>query len=331
MKFDRKIALEEHVVLPPLSVPGSAGTPIFRADYVADIGQRLSDISQRLDDMDRYGIRTMVLSHTQPGVQGVSDRDEAIATAQRLNDQLADLVAQWPERFAAFAALPLQDPAAAADELERAMTQLGFKGALINGFSNLDDTDTVQYLDEPPIWEFWERAAALGAPVYLHPRDPLVSQRRIYKGYPALVGSPFGFGIETATHCLRLMLSGLFDRFPGLRIIVGHLGEGLPFLLPRVDHRLRHAHPESHGKHQRPLMDYLRENIFLTTSGTWRTPALLNTLMEVGADRLLFSIDYPFENMQEQSDWFETLPISDGDKYKIARDNACALMLMKLD
>src|ERR1051326_8384608 len=210
------------------------GEPIDQRAFEAELGY---------GPLELVGGRSRVLQW-----QGVSDRDEAIATAQRLNDQLADLVAQWPERFAAFAALPLQDPAAAADELERAMTQLGFKGALINGFSNLDDTDTVQYLDEPPIWEFWERAAALGAPVYLHPRDPLVSQRRIYKGYPALVGSPFGFGIETATHCLRLMLSGLFDRFPGLRIIVGHLGEGLPFLLPRVDHRLRHAHPESHGK-----------------------------------------------------------------------------------
>jgi gamma-resorcylate decarboxylase len=329
VKFDRKIALEEHVVLPPLTTPGGVGAPIFSAEYVADIRQRLSDMNQRLEDMDRYGIQVMVLSHTQPGVQGVCNRAEAISTAQHLNDQLADLVAQRPDRFAAFAALPLQDAAAAGDELERAITQLGFKGALINGFSNIDNEDTVQYLDEPPVWEFWERAADLGAPVYLHPRDPLVTQRRIYEGYPALVGSPFGFGIETATHCLRLMLSGLFDRFPGLRIIVGHLGEGLPFLLPRVDHRLRHAHPDSHGKHQRALMDYLRENIYLTTSGTWRTPALLNTLLEVGADRILFSIDYPYENMQEQSDWFESLPIGDGDKDKIGRDNAHALL--KLD
>jgi gamma-resorcylate decarboxylase len=328
VRFDRKIALEEHLLLPPLPAPGGAGAPIFDAHYMADIRQRLGDMSQRLEDMDRYGIQVMVLSLTQPGVQGVCDRAEAIATAQRLNDQLADLVAQRPERFAAFAALPLQDPSAAADELERAITRLGFKGALINGFSNIDNERTVQYLDEPPVWEFWERAAGLGAPVYLHPRDPLITQRRIYEGYPALVGSPFGFGIETATHSLRLMLSGLFDRFPGLRIIVGHLGEGLPFLLPRVDHRLRHAHPDSHGKHQRPLMDYLRDNFYLTTSGIWRTQALLNTLLEVGADRILFSMDYPYENMQEQSDWFETLPIGEGDKEKIARDNARALMTL---
>jgi 2,3-dihydroxybenzoate decarboxylase len=276
--------------------------------------------------MDRYGIQVMVLSLTQPGVQGICDRVQAVDTARRLNDQLAEFVDQRPERFAAFAALPLQDPAAAGDELERAVRSLAFKGALVNGFSNLDDEQTAQYLDEAPVWEFWARAAALDTPVYLHPREPLITQRRIYEGYPALVGSPWGFGVETATHALRLIMSGLFDQFPQLRIIVGHLGEGLPFLLPRVEHRLRHAHAEVRGQQSRPLMDYLRENFYLTTSGTWRTPALLDTLLEVGAERILFSIDYPFENMREQSEWFDSVPISEADRRNIGGDNARRLL-----
>jgi 2,3-dihydroxybenzoate decarboxylase len=326
VRFDRKVALEEHVVLPPLTAPGSVGAPIFHAAYISDIQHRLGDSDKRLEDMNRFGIELMVLSLTQPGVQGICHRDQAVDTARRLNDQLAEFVGRRAERFAAFAALPLQDPAAAGDELERAVRQLGFKGALINGFSNIDDERTAQYLDEPPVWEFWERASALGVPVYLHPREPLVTQRRIYEGYPALVASAWGFGIETATHCLRLMMSGLFDRFSNLRIIVGHLGEGLPFLLPRVEHRLRHAHVDVGGKQTRPLMDYFRENFYITTSGTWRTSALLDTILEVGAERILFSMDYPFENMQEQSEWFEMLPLSETDKHKIARENAHGLL-----
>jgi 2,3-dihydroxybenzoate decarboxylase len=326
--LERKIALEEHVVLPTLSTPGVVGSaaPVFEPDYFADVRQRLADTDRRLADMDRFGIELMVLSLSQPGVQGIEDRDTAVDAAQRLNDELADVVGRQPRRFAGFAALALQDPAAAGDELERAVTQLGFKGALINGFSNIGNADTAQYLDEPPVWPFWERVAALNVPVYLHPREPLRTQRRIYEGYEALLGSPWGFGIETATHTLRLIMSGLFDRFPTLTVVLGHLAEGLPFLLPRVEHRLRHSAANLRGKQTRPMMSYLRENFFITTSGAFRTPALLDTLLEVGAGRVLFSVDYPYENMQEQSEWFETLPISDADRRKIGRDNALQVL-----
>src|SRR5579859_5604373 len=326
MRWDAKVALEEHVLLPPLAPPGSAGPPSLHPQYAKELQQRLPDWTQRLEEMDRWGVQMMVLSTTNPGVQGIPDRAQADEVARRLNDELAEFVGHRPDRFQAFAALPLQDPAAAVKEFERALNELGFKGAMINGFSNVGDERTAQYLDEPPVWEFWERAAALDAPIYLHPREPLITQRRIYEGYAGLVGSTWGFGLETSTHCLRLMMSGLFDRFPNLRIIVGHLGEGLPFVLPRVDHRLRHAHESVRGKQTRPLMDYLRENFYITTSGTWRTPALLATLLEVGADRVLFSMDYPFENMHEQSEWFEALPLSDADKHKIAAANAKSLL-----
>jgi gamma-resorcylate decarboxylase len=326
--MQRKVALEEHVVLPALSAPGAVGSPgdAFEPEYFADVRRRLADSTRRIEDMDRYGIETMVLSLSQPGVQGIFDRDTAVDTARRLNDELAEVVAGHPRRFAGFAALPLQDPAAAGDELERAVKQLGFRGALVNGYSNVGDAQTAQYLDEPPVWEFWERVAALDVPIYLHPRDPLITQRRIYEGYPALLSSAWGFGVETATHALRLIMSGLFDRFPGLNVVLGHLAEGLPFLLPRVEHRLRHARQDLRGRQARPMMSYLRNNFFITTSGAFRTAALLDTLLEVGADRVLFSVDYPFENMHEQTEWFEGVPISEADRHKIGAENARRLL-----
>jgi gamma-resorcylate decarboxylase len=324
-----KVALEEHVVLPSLATPGAAGSTaeVNDLDYFADLRARLADVDQRLEEMDRFGIETMVLSLSQPGVQAVFDTPRAVDLATRLNDELAEgFVAVHPDRFAGFAAVPLQDARAAASELERAVSKLGFKGAMVNGYSNVGDANTAQYLDEPPMWEFWECVEALGVPLYLHPRNPLASQQRIYEGYPALVGAAWGFGVETATHTLRLIMSGLFDRFPKLTVVLGHLAEGLPFLLPRVEHRLRHARTEFRGRQTRPLTSYLRENLFITTSGAFRTPALIDTLLEVGADRVLFSIDYPYETMQEQSEWFDSLPISEGDRHKIGRSNAGLLL-----
>jgi predicted TIM-barrel fold metal-dependent hydrolase len=320
-----KVALEEHVVLPSLSAVGSAADS-NDADYYADVRRRLVDADLRLEGMDQFGIQTMVLSLSQPGVQGIPSAALAVETARRLNDELAEVVAAYPQRFAGFAAVAVQDATAAGDELERAVRQLGLRGALVNGFSNIGDASTAQYLDEAPVWDFWARVSALDVPVYLHPRDPLVGQRRIYDGYPALLSSAWGFGVETATHTLRLIMSGLFDRFPNLTIILGHLGEGLPFLLPRVEHRLRHARGDLRGRQARPLTSYLQSNFFLTTAGAFRSTTLLDSLLEVGADRLLFSVDYPYENMQEQSEWFETVPIAETDRRKIGYDNARRLL-----
>jgi gamma-resorcylate decarboxylase len=209
-----KIALEEHFLSPSTPTPTwpASGDPATNANdpiYFQDVRRRLVDVSLRIEEMDRCGIEMMVLSLNQPGVQAINVAPKAIETARRVNDELAErFVGAHPTRFAGFAAIPLQDVTAAGDELERAVTQLGFKGALINGYSNIGERDAVQYLDETPVWEFWERVAALNVPVYLHPREPL--ERRMYEGYPALVGSAWGFGIETATHTLRLIMSGLF-------------------------------------------------------------------------------------------------------------------------
>jgi len=329
-----KIALEEHFYLPSFEACGADGSALegagkahnYQPEYFASLQKRLSDVELWLEDMDRCRIERMVLSLTQPGIQGIADRAIAVDTAKRMNDDLAKIVAAHPNRFLGFAAVALQDVRAAGDELERAVSQLGFKGALINGYSNIRDMNTAQYLDEQPVWDFWARVEALGVPVYLHPRSPLLSQRRAYEGYPVLADSPWGFAAETALHTLRLILSGLFDRFPRLRVVLGHLGEGLPFLLPRVEHRLRHVSAEVRGRQLKPVTSYLRENFYLTTAGHFRTQALLDTLLEVGPDRLLFSVDYPYETAQEQSDWFDSLPISEGDRSKISRLNALELL-----
>jgi gamma-resorcylate decarboxylase len=330
-----KIALEEHFILPSFGTYGADASALDGAtkahnsdpEYFADVQKRLGEATLRLEDMDRCGIEHILLSLTQPGIQGIPDRAIAVETAKRMNDDLAEqFLAAHPNRFAGFAAVALQDVRAAGDELERAVSQLGFKGVMINGYSNIGDMDTAQYLDEPPVWDFWARVDALDVPVYLHPRSPLPSQRRVYEGYPALADSAWGFGAETAAHTLRLILSGLFDRFPRLRVILGHQGEGLPFLLPRVEYRLRHASPEVRGRQLKPVTSYLRENFYLTTSGAFRTQALVDTLLEVGSDRVMFSVDYPYETMQEQSDWFDSLPISEGDRLKIGRMNAQQLL-----
>jgi gamma-resorcylate decarboxylase len=331
---DNKIALEEHFFLPSFEAYGADGSACdgaakahnYDPNYFASVQKGLGDIKLRLEEMDRCGIERMILSLTQPGIQGIPDREIAVNTAKKMNDDLADIVAAHPNRFSGFAAVALQDVRAAVDELERAVSQLGFKGVLINGYTNIGDMDTAQYLDEQPVWDFWGRVEALDVPVYLHPRSPLPGQRRIYEGYPVLADSPWGFGAETAAHTLRLILSGLFDRFPRLRIILGHLGEGLPFLLPRVEHRLRHMSPEVRGKQLKPVTFYLRENFYVTTAGNFRTQALIDTLLEIGPDRVLFSVDSPYETSEEQTDWFDSLPISETDRSKIGRLNAFQLI-----
>ncbi|CAN2254592.1 amidohydrolase family protein [Bacillus vallismortis] len=319
-----KIALEEHWESPDFPATGSHN---FTDDeYFSAVQKRLQEFENRIEDMDRNGIQTSILSLTQPGIEGITDPERAVKLAKQMNDHAAEFfVSKQPDRFKAFAAVPLQDPEEAAKELERAVNELGFAGALVNGYSNIGDENNAQYLDEPQVRPFWEKAAQLKVPVYLHPRIPLPNQQRIYKGYEGLLGSAWGFGFETATHAIRLMLSGLFDEYPDLTVILGHLGEGLPFTLPRVEHRLRHQRPETHGNHQKAPTEYLRKNFYLTTSGVFRTQALIDTLLEVGSDRILFSVDYPYETMEEISSWFDQCPISETDRYKIGTENAAKL------
>ncbi|WP_213741765.1 amidohydrolase family protein [Bradyrhizobium sp. dw_411] len=322
-----KIALEEHFAIPE-TLMDSAG---FLAESVwPELKSRLLDIQdKRLKLMDEQGVEMMILSLNAPAVQAIPDIKKANEISIRANDYLAGEVAKRPDRFQAFAALPMQDPDLAIRELERTVKTLGFKGALVNGFSQVGDGQTPLYYDLERFWPFWAKVEQLDVPFYLHPRNPLAQDARIYQGAEWLLGPTWAFGQETAVHALRLMGSGLFDQYPGLRIIIGHMGEGLPYSMWRVDHRNAWVKAPPKYKAKKKIAEYFNENFYLTTSGNFRTQTLIDALLEIGADRILFSADWPFENVDHAAEWFDSATISEADRKKIGRDNA--LKLFKLE
>jgi len=317
-----KIALEEHFAIPE-TLMDSAG---FVPDSCwPELKSRLLDIQERrIDEMDRHGVAMMILSLNAPAVQAITSTARADEVARRANDYLAEQVARRPDRFQAFAALPLQDPELAIRELERCVTTLGFRGALVNGFSQVSDNTPVYY-DLPQYWPFWAKVEELGIPFYLHPRNPLPADSRIYDGHPWLLGPTWAFGQETAVHALRLIGSGLFDAHPKLQIILGHMGEGLPYSMWRIDHRNAWVKAPHKHKARRKIRDYFNENFYLTTSGNFRTQTLIDAILEISADRILFSVDWPFENVDHAADWFDAASISETDRLKIGRHNAARL------
>ncbi len=318
-----KIALEEHFAIPE-TLQDSAG---FVPDHFwTELSARIMDIQdRRLREMDKHGIEMMLLSLNAPAVQAIPDTAKAIETARRANDYLAEEVAKRPDRFQGFAALPMQDPEAAARELDRCVTQLGFRGALVNGFSQTGDGSQMLYYDIPMFRPFWAEAERLGVPFYLHPRNPLPQHAQIYAGHEWLLGPTWAFGQETAVHALRLMGSGLFDDHPGLTIIMGHMGEGLPISMWRIDNR--NAWVTAPKKHpaKKPIAHYFHNNFYITTSGNFRTQSLIDTMLELGSDRILFSVDWPFENVDHAANWFDSATISEADRLKIGRTNANGL------
>ncbi|PIT76071.1 amidohydrolase [Limnohabitans sp. JirII-29] len=323
-----KIGLEEHFAIPE-TLQDSAG---FLADESwTELSARLIDIQERrLREMDDNGMEMMILSLNAPAIQAIPNRAKAIEMAKRANDFLAEQVALRPNRFQGFAALPMQDPDAATQELERCMKDYGFRGALVNGFSQIDTPENVVYYDAPQYEDFWAKAEQLDAPFYLHPRNPIQSWAQIYNGHPWLMGPTWAFAQETAVHALRLMASGLFDRHPGLKIVLGHLGEGLPFNMWRVDNRNGWVKAPKSYPAKKPLTDYFQQNFWLTTSGNFRTQTLIDAMMEIGADRILFSTDWPFENVDHACTWFDATSISEADRLKIGRTNAVDLFKLKI-
>jgi 2,3-dihydroxybenzoate decarboxylase len=279
------------------------------------IPPRLRDFEQtRLPLMDESGITMQVLSTSSPGVQGLADAAGAIAVARKINDDQAGIIRKYPGRFAGLAAMPTQDPKAAADELERAVTQLGFKGAMILGHTN------GEYLDHEKFWVIWERAEALGVPIYLHPAEPLVDQIKIYDGRPEFMGPAWSWGVETGTHALRIIGAGVFDAFPKATLILGHMGEMLPYMTVRIDEGYEMTFHKK--KLNKMPSDYIRENIVITTSGKYSAGALLCALRELGADRILFAGDYPWVTPKEAVELIERVPMSETDKEKIYHGNA---------
>ena len=317
----RTITLEEHFATPAfLKGPGARAKERPQAaqllDQLCDLGER------RIADMDAAGIDVQVLSLTAPGVDQL-EATEAVKLARDTNDILADAVRRHPGRFAGFATLPTASPETAADELDRMVREHRFKGAVINGHIR------GRYLDDAFFWPILERAEALQVPLYLHPTPPPrpvidVSYAGNYTAEVTdrLATSAWGWHIETAIHTLRLILSGAFDRYPRLQLVIGHLGEGLSFMLPRLDHRL----PMAVTKLQRPIGAYLRENLYYTSSGFNFTPTFLNLFFEVGAHRIMFSADYPYGSMSQAREFLDQLPVSPADKERIAHGNAELLL-----
>ncbi|HTV45285.1 MAG TPA: amidohydrolase family protein [Stellaceae bacterium] len=310
------IALEEHYYDPEVKQHFTG----IDAPNAPRLIERLDDVGAlRLKEMDEAGIDLQVLSHANPGLQKL-DAETAVRLARGANDRLHETVRAHPDRFAAFAAIPTPDPKAAADELERTVTRLGFKGALVNGLTN------GLFLDDKRFWPIFERAAALDVPLYMHPSVPHPAVVEAYyqdyvRQYPSLLRAAWGFTVETATQGVRLVLSGVFDKYPGLKIIIGHLGEGLPFYLWRINMGFARD-----GKGGKGFREVFCEHFYITTSGFFSDPALLCCVMEMGIDRIMFSVDYPFVDNPPGTKWTETLPLCPEDKEKLLNGNARRLL-----
>jgi 2,3-dihydroxybenzoate decarboxylase len=308
----RKIALEEHFLNPGLQDYWLPTIANIDAKVAGGLLERLKDFGdRRLEAMDSAGIARSFFSIAGPGVQNERDAATARRRAAEANDFLAGEVAKRPDRYSGFAHLPMQDPRAAAGELERCMRELKFCGAMINGHTN------GQYLDHPALQPFWERAEALAATIYIHPTDPVAPSPAL-AGVEGLRRATWEWGFETGSHALRLVFSGLFDRFPRARVALGHLGETLPFLLWRFDSRAK-----LYGvKLAKKPSDYIRQNIVVTTSGMCAAEPLDCTIAALGKERVMFAADYPFEQSAEAGGFLDETPLADGVREDIAFNNA---------
>ena len=314
----RTITLEEHYATPAFI----AGPGKYLADRGSIVDQLCDLDAQRIAAMDAAKIDMQVLSLAAPGTEQL-DASEAVPLAREMNNRLAEAVRHHPDRFAGFAALPTLAPETAADELERMVREHGFRGALINGHSK------GRYLDDPFFWPILERAEALQVPIYLHPTPP--PQPVIEASYTGnfapevaigLSTGAWGWHIETATHVLRLILAGAFDRYPTLQIVIGHMGEVLPFMLDRLEMAL----PAAVTKLQRPIGAYLRENLHYTFGGFNWTQTFLTLFLQVGVERIMFSADHPFRSMGEARAFLDQIPVSSADRERIAHGNAERLL-----
>jgi 2,3-dihydroxybenzoate decarboxylase len=314
-----KIALEEHFMHPDFFDYFGKTAINISPDLFGKAREALLDFGERrLAAMDSIGVETSVLSLAGPGVQAEKRVETAVTLARKVNDFLAEEMAKQPKRYGGFAHLAMQDPLEAANELERCIRDLGMQGAMINGQTG------GTYLDDDRYAVFWERASDLGAPVYIHPNNP-PEQVHMYHDHPELFGPVWSWTVETATHALRLVFAGTFDRFPNAKLILGHLGETLPYLLWRLDSRWEISN-RGEMRLSKPPSDYFKENVWVTTSGMCADAPLRCALDMLGDERVLFSVDYPFERPEEAGDWIEAAPISDEERRKICKDNAASLL-----
>jgi 2,3-dihydroxybenzoate decarboxylase len=311
-----KIALEEHFLCPGFEGYWKSSVGNVDPAHASKLLAQLTDFGERrLAAMDRAGIARAVLSIAGPGVQAERDIATATRNARAANDFLAREITRRPDRYSGFAHLAMQDPIAAADELERCLKELKFCGAMINGHTN------GQYLDHPSLAPFWERAQALGATIYLHPTDP-VSPSPVLEGHAGLRRATWEWGFETGSHALRLVFGGLFERFPRARLMLGHLGETLPYLLWRFDSRAK-----LYGvKLARSPSQYIKDNIVVTTSGMCSIEPLTCAISALGRDRVMFAADYPFESSEEAAQFIDNAALDPALRDDICFNNAAQLL-----
>ena len=324
----RTIAIEEHFSTPMLQ--GKLQKTVYRDFFLTsrseqlghDIVKELADLAEsRIAHMDAAGIDVQVLSFGSPGPQAF-EAAVGIPMARDANERLYETMKKHPTRFEGFAALPTADPQASAGELERTVKKLGFKGAMIHGHQQ------GSFLDDNKYWAIWERAGALDVPIYLHPRQPsLAAMKAYFDGYEDIAGAPWGFAVDTSIHFLRILFAGVFDAYPNLKIILGHLGEGLPFAMHRLND-LSYRSAARRGLKKQPI-EYIRDNLIVTTSGNWYEPAFLCTLLALGADKILFAADWPYEANKTATEFLRKISINDLDREKIAHLNAERLLKIR--
>jgi len=318
----RTIALEEHFWTPELAA--APGTGVLARAGTESLAAALRETGEeRIRDMDAAVIDVQVLSHAQPAAQSLPGA-LGVAAARRANDYLAAAVAAYPSRLAGFATLPTASPEAAADELSRAVVDLGFAGGLVNSTIGTNGL----FLDDDSFAPLLSRFESLDVPLYLHPAPPPPLVREaFYGGLPATVAgalatNAWGWHAEAGLHALRLVVSGAFDRHPGLKLIIGHCGEMIPFMLDRIDDMM----PHSVSGLASPVSEYVLRHMWVTTSGMFSMPPTLCALSVFGVDRVLFSVDYPFSPNTRGREFLDALPIAPADKVKVAGANAERLL-----
>jgi 2,3-dihydroxybenzoate decarboxylase len=317
-----KIALEEHVIFPDFVGYLGKEMPRVSPETRDQLIAMLSDFGEeRLAAMDAGGVAFAILSVSSPGVQAERDAVTAVKRARAANDLLAAQVQRRPKRYGGFAHLAMQDPRAAADELERCVNDLGFVGTVVNGHTN------GVYLDDPRHDVFWERMQALDVPLYLHPASAFIKPY-VFEGCDELLKPVWEWTVETSSHFMRLVFAGVFDRFPRLKLILGHMGETLPYALWRFDSRVARLVDKRPLK--LPPSDYIKRNLFVTTAGQCDDVPLIAALAALGNDHVMFSIDYPYEDSAGAGRFLDAAAIDDKVRAMVASGNAASLMKLTM-
>ncbi|KXT15301.1 hypothetical protein AC579_2803 [Pseudocercospora musae] len=320
-----KVAFEEAFALPRNAETTQWWAGLFAIDP-AKHTREINDVNKlRIEKMDQFGVGYKILSYTAPGVQDVWQQDKADALAREVNDHIASEIKGYETRLGAFATLSMHDPKVASEELRRCVKHYGFKGALVNDTQRNDESGSSMIFYDAPEWDvFWSTVQELDVPFYLHPRNPTgVFYEKLWAPRKWLVGPPLSFAQGVSLHLLGMVTNGVFDRFPKLQVVIGHLGEHLPFDLWRINHWFEDIKKPLGLDCKKTIREYFAQNIYITTSGHFSTPTLEYCIKEIGVDRILFSIDYPFESFEDACNWYDGVTL-DGEENvkKIGRENA---------